>query len=157
MQELFISSSNFEDNSFISSDFTCDGYDKIPSFVIEKLPIETKSIVLIVDDPDAPKGTWVHFVAFDIDNRGQTSLSLFTDNIDNYYGFKRGKNSSNELFWHGPCPPKGHGVHRYFFKVYALNIDKVDLSEGIYKDELLNYIKDNIIGYGQIIAKYERK
>jgi len=157
MQDLLISSSNFENNSFISSDFTCDWYDKIPSLLIDKIPIETKSIVLIVDDPDAPNWTWVHFIAFDINNDWKSKLELFSDNKAYFNWFKRWKNSSNELFWHWPCPPKWHWVHRYFFKVYALNLNNVWLSEWSSKGELLSKIDNYILWYWNIVAKYERK
>lgn len=156
MENISITSKDFSNWDFITKDFTCDWSDKIPSFEIWNLPDDTKSLALIVDDPDAPSWTRIHFVAFDIDNYTKKSLTLFSDNKSYYKWFKVWKNSANEINWQWPCPPKWNWVHRYFFKFYALDIEKVDLQEWCSKQELLDATKNHIIWYWEIVAKYER-
>jgi len=110
-------SSVFENEGMIPSEFTCDGEDKIPPLEISEVPAETKFLALIMDDPDAPMGTWDHWIAWNIP---------VTEKITGLVGIK-GKNSWERNDYGGPCPPSG--VHRYFFKLFALDT-QLDLAEG---------------------------
>ncbi|NDK08245.1 YbhB/YbcL family Raf kinase inhibitor-like protein [Candidatus Gracilibacteria bacterium] len=153
---LIVTSKDFLNNGFLDSKFTCDGLNLIPEIEIKNLPVNTKSLAIIIEDPDAPKSTWVHFIAWNIKIESIKDVILFKDNIEEINGLIRGINSANELSWHGPCPPKGHGVHIYYFKVYALNKEKINLKEGSNKEDFLEEIKGIDLSYGELIGKYKR-
>jgi hypothetical protein len=114
--------------------------------MIEDIPENTKRLALIVDDPDAPAGTWVHWVVFNIPK---------TDVIEEgEVPGKQGINDFGKLQYGGPCPPSG--THRYFFKLYALD-EKLDLKEGCHKKDLLKAMEGHIIEEAELIGLYQRK
>jgi len=139
----------FANNEKIPSKYTCDGEDLAPELTISEVPKSSKELVLIVDDPDAPMGTWVHWLLYNI--------PVQTTKIDNKNlpsGVKQGLNDFKRFDWGGPCPP--YGEHRYFFKLYA--IDKtLDLEEGATKAKLEAAIKGHIIEEAELIGLYQRK
>jgi Raf kinase inhibitor-like YbhB/YbcL family protein len=152
--KLTITSSTFKNGEFIPSRYTCDGLNISPPLKFTGIPGQTKSIALIADDPDAPMGTWVHWVLF---NLPKNTTQLMEDvpkdkTLDN--GAKQGVNSGNNIGYAGPCPPSG--THRYFFKVYALDT-VISLDSGITKAQLLSAIEGHIIADGQLMGKYARK
>ena len=110
--KLELTSSAFKNNEMIPSKYTCQGEDINPELEIKNIPDGTKSLVLIVDDPDAPMGTWVHWVVFNIPN----TVEKIKENSMPGVG---GINNFGKLNYGGPCPPSG--THRYFFKLYALD------------------------------------
>jgi Raf kinase inhibitor-like YbhB/YbcL family protein len=118
-----LTSPAFEHNKSIPSKYTCQGEDVNPALAIDDIPEGTKSLALIVDDPDAPMGTWVHWVVYDI---APTSRIIDENSIPG----KQGINDFRKKNYGGPCPPSG--THRYFFKVYALDT-QLNLEEGINK------------------------
>jgi len=143
-----ISSSAFANNSFIPSKYTCDGQDINPSLKIENVPAEAKSLVLIVDDPDAPMGTWVHWTVWNINPETTEILenSLPKEAVEGMTDF--GKPG-----YGGPCPPSG--THRYFFKIYAL--DRIlALEKGSSLEKLGEEMKDHILDKTQLIGLYQR-
>ena len=131
----------------IPSTFTCDGEDISPHLVWEEVPEETKSLALIVDDPDAPMGTWVHWLLCDIipDTREipQNSLPHETRQVKNDFGKEK---------YGGPCPPSG--IHRYFFKLYALNKEKLDAAD---KKAFYREVEVHKIDEAVIMGKYSRR
>ncbi|MBU4312523.1 MAG: YbhB/YbcL family Raf kinase inhibitor-like protein [Candidatus Omnitrophica bacterium] len=138
-------SPEFENNGFIPKKFTCQGEDVSPTLIIENIPKETKSLALIVDDPDAPVGTWVHWVVFDI--------PLINRIEENSIPGKQGRNDFGRKDYGGPCPPSG--THRYFFKIYAL--DKIlNLTEGIARKELEKAMEGHILGQAELIGLYKK-
>ncbi len=146
-----ITSNVFEDGGEIPIKYTCKGEDVNPSLDIADVPSEAKSLALIVDDPDAPAGTWVHWLVWNIDPSTtrileNSSPESSVEGLTNF-GFNR---------YSGPCPPKGHGKHRYFFKLYALDID-LDLGEDTEKKDLEETIKDHILEEAQLMGTYEIK
>jgi len=151
---MLLMSSAFKNGENLPKKYTCDGQDVNPSLQWENAPAGTKSFALIVDDPDAPNGVWVHWIVFNI----SPSISKLDENvsIDKLSGVKQGSNSSNKISFQGACPPKGHGVHHYNFTLYALNTI-VNLQEGCSKSDLLNAIEDHVLEKVQIMATYERK
>ncbi len=152
--EIKISSNAFENGGFLPKKYTCDGENISPHLKWSNIPQGTKSFAIINDDPDAPMGTWVHWVIYNI----PVSVVELPDNIPPSQrlsnGAVQGKNSLGKIGYGGPCPPSG--THRYFFKIYAL--DKIlDLPVGATKEELLRAIKGHILAEGQIYGKYSRQ
>ncbi len=148
MSELKLSSTAFQNNGFIPSKYTCDGRDINPPLVIENVPPGTKSLALIVDDPDAPGGTWVHWVSWNI----APDIKEIKEN-DTPKGSAAGLNDFNRQAYGGPCPPSG--THRYFFKLYALDT-ALDLPSGTRKADIEKTMKGHVISQAQIIGLYKR-
>ena len=115
MGRLKLSSPAFRHSDSIPSKYTCDGADVNPPLVIENAPLNAKSLALIVDDPDAPAGNWVHWVVWNID---PTTDEIRENTVP--YGALQGINDFRKHDYGGPCPPSG--THRYFFKLYALDM-----------------------------------
>jgi len=140
-----LSCPEFHNNGFIPKKFTCQGLDISPALIIQDLPKETKSLALIVDDPDASIGTWVHWIVFDIPPVNSIK--------ENSIPGKQGSNSSGENSYQGPCPPQG--THRYFFKIYALD-KMLNLNNGITKGELIKAMDGHILGQAEFIGLYKK-
>jgi len=144
-----ISSSVFENNSKIPSKYTCDGEDINPPLEIKGIPGGTKSLVLIIDDPDAPTGTFLHWLVFNI----SPDVSLIEKNSLPEAAIQ-GKNGFGKENYGGPCPPLGE--HRYFFKIYALD-KKLDLPSGSKLKEVEKEMEGRILDQSQLIGLYKRK
>lgn len=140
-----ISSPEFAHNQLIPKKFTCEGEDVNPPLVIEDVPAKAKSLALIMDDPDAPLGTWVHWVVF--------NLPVISRIEENSIPGKQGITNSGSKEYHGPCPPSG--THRYYFKVYALD-RMLDLKEGISKGVLEKTMQGHILAQAELIGLYKR-
>lgn len=138
-------SPEFSHDEMIPKKFTCDGEDINPSLIIEDIPQEAKSLVLIVDDPDAPMGTWVHWVVYDIPVTSQ----IKEDSIPG----KQGMNDFRKKDYGGPCPP--YGTHRYFFKIYALD-QELNLEEGLSKQDVEKAMEGHIAAQAELVGLYER-
>ena len=145
-QGLNISSPAFEHGGNIPSKFTCEGEDINPELTIDAYPANTMSLVLIVDDPDAPGRTFDHWIVWNIEPQRKIKE-------DSAPG-ETGVNSLGENAYTGPCPPSG--VHRYFFKVYALD-KKLDLLGGATINELQQAMKDHIISSGELMGLYKKR
>jgi Raf kinase inhibitor-like YbhB/YbcL family protein len=140
-----VRSPEFENGKNIPRKFTCEGTDINPTLIIEDIPVGTKSLALIVDDPDAPMGTWVHWVSFNI-----PVVSLIDE--DSIPG-KQGLNNFGRKEYGGPCPPSG--THRYFFKLYALDT-VLDLNEGIKKEALEEAVEGHILDKAELMGLYKK-
>lgn len=149
MIELKIMSSAFVTNGYIPARYTCDGTDINPPLEIDNVPAETKSLALIVDDPDAPVGLWVHWVVWNID---PATREIAEDNVPRTAA--QGKNDWKRNSYGGPCPPSG--VHRYFFKLYALDT-KLNLGTGTTKTDLEKAMHGHILGKAELIGLYKRR
>jgi hypothetical protein len=143
---LTISSAAFQNGANIPPEFTCEGDDKNPPLTIEGAPKETKSLVLIMDDPDAPGKTFDHWIVWNI--KPQRNISE-----DSNPG-ETGRNSLGRSEYTGPCPPSG--THRYFFKVYALD-GLLDLKKTAVKRDVEQAMEDHILAYGELIGLYKKK
>lgn len=141
-----LTSKEFKHNEYIPAKFTCQGKDINPSLKIDDIPEGTKSLALIVDDPDAPMGMWVHWVVYDI--------AVIPQIEENSIPGKQGINDFGRKNYGGPCPPSG--THRYFFKIYALD-KKFNLAEGINKQELETAMKNHILDKAELIGSYKKK
>lgn len=140
-----ITSPAFGHNQMIPKKFTCQGEDVNPTLTIEGAPADAKSLVLIMDDPDAPMGTWVHWVVFNI---GPTA-EIKENSIPGTQGYNDfGRNN-----WGGPCPPSG--THRYFFKLYALDTT-LNLKAGSTKQAVEKAMQGHILTQAELIGLYKK-
>ncbi|MCD6413038.1 MAG: YbhB/YbcL family Raf kinase inhibitor-like protein [Elusimicrobia bacterium] len=148
IQEFKIESDAFGNGGFIPAKYTADRENISPPLKISNIPQETKSLVLIVDDPDVPFGTWVHWVVFNI----PPDVNFIQEGIQPQG--KQGINDFKTLKYGGPAPPSG--THRYFFKLYA--VDKVlDIPQGVRKREVEKAIEGHILAEAVLMGKYSRR
>jgi hypothetical protein len=148
MKGLQLVSSAFKHNEYIPKKFTCDGEDINPPLLIDNIPSGAKSLALIVDDPDAPIGTWVHWVVWNID---PNTREIKENSVPK--GTQQGMNDFRKHGYGGPCPPSG--THRYFFKLYALD-NMLDLGANAKKSDLEKVMKGHILEKTEIIGLYKR-
>jgi Raf kinase inhibitor-like YbhB/YbcL family protein len=148
-----IKSPAFDEGALIPRKYTCDDLDVSPPLEWSIVPEGTKTFALICDDPDAPVGTWVHWVIFNLpgDIHGLPEDVPPHEVLEN--GAKHGKNDFRRIGYGGPCPPGG--THRYYFKLYAVD-NELDVDAGITKKELLKELEGHIIDEGQLMGRYKR-
>jgi Raf kinase inhibitor-like YbhB/YbcL family protein len=147
----------FDDMSSIPSEYTCEGDDVSPALQWSGVPEGTRSLVLIVDDPDAPdpqapKTTWVHWVLYDVP---PTAGSLPRDVGRLPEGTREGLNDWNRTGWGGPCPPIGR--HRYFFKLYALDTALGDLGPRATKADVVRAKRGHVLAEARLVGTYEKR
>jgi Raf kinase inhibitor-like YbhB/YbcL family protein len=149
-----LTSTAFKASETIPKQYTGDGADQSPPLRWSETPAGTKSIALICDDPDAPRGTWVHWVLFNLPAQARELEEGLptTETLRN--GAKQGKNDFGNIGYGGPAPPKGK-THRYFFKLYALDVT-LDLPPGATKAQLDAIINGHILAEGQLMGNYKR-
>ena len=146
-------SSAFDEGAMIPGKYTCDGADVSPPLKWGALPDGTKSLALICDDPDAPVGTWVHWVYYDIPAGTEGLPESVVPDERPAQGGTQGINDFRKIGYGGPCPPGG--THSYYFKLYALDTT-LNLSPGATKKQLLKAMENHIIGQTQLMGKYRR-
>lgn len=148
--KIDVNSPSFEEKGEIPVKYTCSGQGINPEINIGNLPEETKSIALIVDDPDAPGGKFTHWIAWNIspDTQRINENSVPSEAVEGLNGF--GKTG-----YGAPCPPKGHGTHRYRFKVYALD-KEIELSSKSKQSDLEKAMKNHVLAEGKLTGKYSR-
>ena len=151
--EMQLMSPAFRYGDMIPKKYTCDGDDISPPLKWKGVPEGTKSFVLICDDPDAPMGTWVHWVYYNIPNNVRSLPESIVPSENPYIGGTQGINDFQRIGYGGPCPPMG--THRYFFRLYALD-DILDLPAGLTKAQVLGRIGDHIIGVAVLMGRYSR-
>jgi Raf kinase inhibitor-like YbhB/YbcL family protein len=151
--EIKITSSAFSEGDMIPKRYTCDSEDVSPDLAWSGIPQGTKSIALICDDPDAPMGTWVHWVLFNLPAESTELPAAIPSDKTLSNGAVHGKNDFGRLGYGGPCPPGG--THRYYFKLYALDT-QLNLASGITKNQLLDAMEGHILAQGQLMGKYKR-
>ncbi len=141
-------SSVFKDGETIPIKFTCQGENVNPRLELSEVPKDAKSLALVMDDPDAPMGTFVHWVAW--------NFPVSKEIKENAKGLGvGGAGSYGSPGYHGPCPPPGHGPHRYLFKVYALD-RLLDLKPGSDKDGLLRAMEGHVLATAELMGRSER-
>jgi Raf kinase inhibitor-like YbhB/YbcL family protein len=146
LEELQVTSPMFKHNGYIPAKYTCDGENVNPPLNITGFPKETRSLVLIVDDPDAPMGTWDHWVVWNISPREIIK--------ENTVPGTEGLNDFRKHSYGGPCPPSG--THRYFFKVYALDTT-LELSPNSKKRDVEKAITGHMLSKGEMVGLYRRR
>jgi Raf kinase inhibitor-like YbhB/YbcL family protein len=146
-----VTSTAFGEGVMIPKKYTCDDQNVSPQLAWTGVPAGTKSIALICDDPDAPVGDWVHWVAFNI----PAATKELAEGVRTLpAGSKKGTNDFRKLEYGGPCPPSG--VHRYYFKIYALDT-QLSLGEGATKVQLLKAMEGHILDQGALMGRYQRR
>lgn len=143
-----IHSTAFEHHQSIPKKYTCEGEDVSPPLTFQNIPAGTKSLALIMDDPDAPRGTFDHWIVWNLppSTKGLSEKANFT--------YPQGKNSYGEFRYRGPCPPPGK-PHRYFFKLYALD-SMLNLPEDSDKKALESAMEGHILGRAELVGTYKR-
>jgi Raf kinase inhibitor-like YbhB/YbcL family protein len=151
---LAIETSAFSPGGMIPKKYTCDAGDVSPELTWSGAPAGTQAFALIVDDPDAPAGTWTHWIAWNIPASAGKISEGVPKNETLPDGTRQGKNDFKRIGYGGPCPPPGK-PHRYFFKLYALGA-KLDLKAGVSRNELEGAIKGKVLGQAEVMGKYGR-
>jgi Raf kinase inhibitor-like YbhB/YbcL family protein len=151
---ITVTSPAFGNLQEIPQKYTCDGSDVSPPLTWSQGSKNTKCLVLICDDPDAPSGTWVHWVCYDIPPNTDALAEAMPKTDTLACGGRQGKNDFGRIGWGGPCPPGG--THRYFFKVYCLDI-MLNLPAGKTKKEIEKAMKGHIMNKGEFTGVYSRE
>ena len=157
MAQFALSSPNFRNNHPMPAKLSCEGADASPALKWEGAPSGTKSFALIADDPDAPGGTWVHWIAYNIP-AGTVALPesvAKTDTVAALAGLKQGVSDFGRVGYGGPCPPRGHGVHHYHFRLYALDAD-LNLASRVMRHQLDAAVKGHILAEAELVGTYQR-
>jgi Raf kinase inhibitor-like YbhB/YbcL family protein len=145
-------SNAFTEGGWLPALHTCQGADVSPSLEWNGEPSETRSFALVVEDPDAPAGIWTHWLLYDIPPKlHQLAQGFKSGSIG-----LSGTNDFGKPGYGGPCPPKGHGPHRYFFRLYALEVHTLGLPSGVKRAELLQALKGHILAEAQTMGRFER-
>lgn len=146
---------DFEQGDIIPEQYTCTGRNISPPITWTDAPENTRSFALIVDDPDAITGKWTHWLAYNI----PATRRELPPNIEAVPrlrdGILQGRNDFRNFGYGGPCPPKGHGTHRYFFRLYALD-SELSLQPGAAKAELERAMQGHIIDHAELMGRYQR-
>ncbi len=146
---LTVTSTAFTEGANIPRKYTCQGESVSPQVEWSGAPAETQSFALFLEDPDAPSGTFYHWIAFDIP-RSVTKIDEGAQQVG-----KSGKNSAGKTGYIGPCPPSG--THRYIFTIYALDVSSVNLSAGATRDQVVAALKGHILAQGQLMGRYAKQ
>lgn len=152
-----IESPDFKEGGHIPRIYTCEGENLSPPLAWKGPPPGTKSYVLVLEDPDAPMGTFVHWVVFDLPPdltglyRGAGNNGAGLEN-----GMKHDMTDFGQIGYGGPCPPKGHGMHRYSFVLKATDLASLGLDEGAKRSELERALKGHVLAETRITAVYQR-
>lgn len=142
---LIISSPAFQNEGIIPAKYTCDGEDINPPLKVDKIPEGTQTLAIIVEDPDAPKGTFDHWLVWNIPPKNSIA--------ENRIPGISGKNGAGKTGYHGPCPPSGY--HRYYFHVFALD-NSLDLEAGVDKKALQQAMEPHILAKGSLMGRYQK-
>jgi hypothetical protein len=150
-----IKSGAFSPEGKIPERYTCQGENISPEISWEGAPEKTQTFALILDDSDAPAGAWVHWVVYNIPGaaRGLPPHVPATERLEN--DAVQGRNSFRKIGYGGPCPPQGHGPHRYFFRLYALDA-RLNLKPGAGKEEVMSAMNGHILGEAGLMGRFER-
>ncbi len=151
---LKLATTAFQPGSIIPKKFTCDGPDVSPALAWSDLPAGAQSIALIMDDPDAPAGTWVHWVLYDLPASARELPEGVPKQEELSSGARQGRNDFRKIGYGGPCPPHGP-PHRYLFKLYALDA-MTKLKAGATKAELERAIQGHILAQAELVGRYQR-
>ena len=146
-QGLQVYTNAVNSDGWFKREYTCDGPDRTPHVVVKGIPSQAKAVAIIMYDPDAPIGTFIHWLA--VAPAKGDEITFPTNNMI------EGKNNFRRIGYGGPCPPRGHGPHRYYLLVVALDKNS-SLHRGFSLNELLSSVKDNVVSWGYTVGRYQR-
>ena len=152
--EIKVTSTAFKHGGMIPAEYTCDGANVSPALKWDSAPEGTKTIALISDDPDAPMGTWVHWVLYNLPPEKRELPENFPEDETLPDGTRQGMTDFGKAGYGGPCPPSG--THRYYFKIYALD-SMIDSATVLDKKALLEKMKGHILAEGQLMGRYKKR
>jgi Raf kinase inhibitor-like YbhB/YbcL family protein len=152
---LTVTSRSFKQAERLSQNYTCDGANISPHIAWSAVPAETKTVAVICDDPDAPAGTWIHWVIYNLQPTKKELPEAVSASKIAALGGLLGKNSFGAIGFGGACPPVGHGVHHYFFKVYALDM-LLPLAQGATSVQVEAAMQGHILAQGELMGTYSR-
>jgi len=148
-----LQTSAFADGGPLPSRFTCEGANVAPALSWRGAPDSAQSFALIMDDPDAPRGVWTHWTLFNL----PATVHDLAEGWQAGAPGVSGQNDFGKVGYGGPCPPRGNGPHRYFFRLYALAVPSLPLRAGATRAELERALAGHVIGQAQLMGRYERK
>jgi Raf kinase inhibitor-like YbhB/YbcL family protein len=149
-----VTSSAFGSGAMIPQQYTCKGDDVSPALEWSGAPAKAVSFAIIMDDPDAPRGTWVHWVLWNVPASAHSLPQGVPKSEQLDDGARQGRNSNGNVGYNGPCPPMGQ-THRYFFRVYALDT-KLDLAAGAERADLDAAMKGHVLAEGEYMGKFHK-
>jgi len=150
---FMIRSAAFGEGETIPRRHTCEGENVSPALDWSGAPPHTRGFALLCDDPDAPGGVWTHWMLWDL----PPTAAQLAEGYSPEAGVKTGTNDFGRPGYGGPCPPKGHGPHRYSFKLFALNVASLGLKPGVRRREFDAALKGKILAETWCMGRYERK
>jgi Raf kinase inhibitor-like YbhB/YbcL family protein len=153
LKKITVSSAAFEERGMIPKQYTCDGANVSPPLAWDSVSESAKSLVVISDDPDAPAGTWVHWVMYNLPPDIRELPEKIPTNRTLKNGARQGTNDFGNIGYGGPCPPSG--THRYYFKLYALDT-VLDCDPGMSKAQIDRAMKGHVLASGQLMGTYKR-
>ena len=160
MEDFTLSSSAFQEGEVIPSKYTCEGQDVSPSLSWTGVPEGTESFAITCLDPDAPPGTWIHWILYDLPGDSTDLPEGVAKKETLESGTKQGAcwgvSSFSRVGYYGPCPPPGHGFHRYYFAVYALDVDSLGLKPEAKLNEVEEAMEGHVLGKGGVMGRYKR-
>src|SRR6266436_2733061 len=151
--EITLTSVAFKEGQSLPPPYTCDGVNISPPLEWSGVPKTAKTVAIVVDDPDAPSGAWVHWILYNLPAETIGLVENLPMNENLKAGGFQGKNDFGKIGYGGPCPPSG--THRYFFRIYALN-SELPLKAGATKAELMKATEGHIVLQGQLMGTYRR-
>jgi Raf kinase inhibitor-like YbhB/YbcL family protein len=154
MMSFQLATTAFPAGGAIPKKFTCDGPDVSPKLTWKEPPAGTQSFAVIMDDPDAPRGTWVHWVLYDLPDDARELSENILEQERLAGGARQGRNDFGKIGYGGPCPPPGK-PHRYFFKLYALDA-KLNLKAGATKADAERAMQGHILAQAELVGRYAR-
>jgi Raf kinase inhibitor-like YbhB/YbcL family protein len=153
--EISLASTAFEDGGPIPYLYTCEGDDISPPLQWSGAPVSTRTYAMVCEDPDAPRGTWIHWVLFNISGDAVELTKAVPTLPELPSGARHGRNTAGDMAYAGPCPPPGK-PHRYFFRLYALDIS-LNLPPGATRAELEQAMDQHIVAQGTLMGTYEHR
>lgn len=168
--QFTLSSPSFRNNQPIPAKHSCEGRDTSPALKWEGAPVGTKSFALVCDDPDAPGGTWVHWIVYNIapshtgigenlakvDSSSEYDFEVTTRTTSKVGSVSQGVNDFGKVGYGGPCPPRDHGVHHYHFRLYAVDVE-LNLASRVTRDQLEAAMKGHILAQTELVGTYQRE
>jgi Raf kinase inhibitor-like YbhB/YbcL family protein len=153
--EISLTSTAFEHGGSIPYLYTCEGDDISPPLQWGGAPVTARSYAMVCEDPDAPRGTWIHWVLYNISGDAVELTKAVPTLPELPSGARHGRNTAGDMAYAGPCPPPGK-PHRYFFRLYALDIS-LNLPPGATKEELEHAMAQHIVAQGTLMGTYQHR